>query len=136
MMLGFSHQQLGTLRLMNSEQALAEAEAELRRALAILHRLGDDNPDNQLVLANTLGTIGDVLSRAGQPTETCWWRSGSARAIRQKWADTQPANTSLPPGRFGGKPPRDRPASRPRKSDLPEAFAAARHRPDVAPRTC
>jgi tetratricopeptide (TPR) repeat protein len=74
----------------------AEAEAELRRSLAILQRLGDENPDNQVVLAGTHGKIGDVLSRGGKPTEALEAQR-KALAIRQKWADSNLANNQFQP---------------------------------------
>ncbi len=89
MMLGWNRQELGTLLMISGR--LAEAEAEFRRALAILRGLPEDNNDRQVHLADTLGKIGDVLSRAGMPTEALEAQR-KALAIRQKWADTQPAN--------------------------------------------
>ena len=74
---------------------LAEAEAELRKALAIYQKLADDNPavtDFRSGLAQNHFTLGHVLSSMGKPVAAeAEYRK--ALAIRQKLADDNPAVT-------------------------------------------
>ncbi len=130
MMLGYSHRQLGSL-LMNSGR-LAEAEAELRRALAIRRGLPEDNPDNQELLAYIHGNIGRCPVAGGE-AHGC--ARGAAKGARDPpEAGRDPTCRRPVPGRDGEKPPRDRPASRPREA-ICRGFRGARNRRGLVPET-
>ena len=50
----------------------SEAETELRKAIALLQKLADDNPaviEFRMVLANSHNTLAFALSETGKPTE-------------------------------------------------------------------